>query len=339
MRLTRIIALALALLPSACVVESVEDFAHRDDDPMGDSVDVSAAGSIGVRVPSSLNLDRNRRFYLTFDDGPSAQYTPQILATLRAHNAPATFFVTGANIAGNEAILRDLVTRGHVLASHQWSHVNASVAQFRTWVPQQAARMDQVIGAPIPRLFRYPYGAGSSEKETILRANGYSHGGIGWDVDTLDWCYGGNNGRCERASSQYRGDFVGWVISECARRGGGVILFHDIQGITARNLDTILTRLEGMGYTFAQLPTTGAPPVMPPPTTVPTATNCTVTADTANVRDAPDGAVVGTLLRGTMVTARTLTGDWYSVRYTVGTTQHGTESAPRFMHRTVLSCR
>ena len=38
------------------------------------------------------------------------------------------------------------------------------------------------------------------------------------------------------------------------RRGGGVILFHDIQGITASNLDTILTRMEGLGYHFGALP-------------------------------------------------------------------------------------
>jgi peptidoglycan/xylan/chitin deacetylase (PgdA/CDA1 family) len=338
MRLPRIAALALALLPIACTVESVDDFGPRDDDPMGDSVDVSEAGSIGVRVPSSLNLDRSRKFYLTFDDGPSAQYTPQILATLRAHNAPATFFVTGVNIAGNEAILRDIVARGHLLASHQWSHVNASVANFRLWVPRQATLLDTVVGSPVPRLFRYPYGAGSAEKETILRANGYGHGGIGWDVDTLDWCYGGNNGRCDRASAQYRNDYVGWTVSEAARRGGGVILFHDIQGITARNLDTILTQLEGMGFTFAQLPST-QPMVTPPTVTPTTVTTCTVSAETANVRNRPDGDVVGTLMRGATVSVRGASGDWYSVRYTLAGAELGTDSAPRFMHRTVMTCR
>lgn len=338
MRMHRVVSLAVALLSAGCTVESVEDFAHRDDDPMGDSVSVGEAGSIGVRVPASLNLDRSRKFYLTFDDGPSAAYTPQILATLRAHNAPATFFVTGANIAGNESVLRDLDTRGHLLASHQWSHVVATIAQFRTWVPQQATRLDAVAGRALPRLFRYPYGAGTADKETILRANGYSHGGIGWDVDTLDWCFGGGNGRCDRASSAYRNDFVGWVVSEAARRGGGVILFHDIQGITARNLDTILTRLEGMGFTFAQLPTEPAPPVTTP-TPAPTATACTVSSATANVRTSPGGVIATTLTRGATVTIRAASGDWYSVRYTLDGVEHGTDAAPRWMHNSVLSCR
>lgn len=52
----------------------------------------------------------------------------------------------------------------------------------------------------------------------------------------------------------YRRDYVGWVVSESRRLGGGVMLFHDIQGVTASNLDAILTRMEGLGYRFAALP-------------------------------------------------------------------------------------
>ena len=220
--------------------------------------------------------------------------------------------MTGANLAGNEAVIRDLDVRGHVVASHQWSHVIASVAQFRTWVPREADALDAIVGRRIPRVFRYPYGAGSAEKESILRANGYSHGGVGWDLDTLDWCFGGGGGRCDRASAAYRSDYVGWVVSEARRLGGGVILFHDIQGITARNLDAILTRLEMAGYSFAALTTTPAAAPAPAATT----TSCRRTAATANVRNAPDGGVVTTLNRGATVSVRGVSGDWYSVRFT-----------------------
>jgi peptidoglycan/xylan/chitin deacetylase (PgdA/CDA1 family) len=324
-----------SLLALGCSVEDPADFAHRDDDTMGDSVGVEAAGSVGVRVPASLNLDRRGKFYLTFDDGPSGVYTPQILATLRAHRVAATFFMTGANLAGNEAVIRDLDVRGHLVASHQWSHVIATAAQFRAWVPREADALDAIVGRRLPRLFRYPYGAGTSEKETVLRANGYSHGGIGWDVDTLDWCFGGGNGRCDRASAAYRSDYVGWVVSEARRIGGGVILFHDIQGITARNLDAILTRLEMAGYTFGQLPTTAAP--APAPTPAPT--TCTVSTATANVRAMPDGTIVTMLSRGATVSVRAVVGDWYSVRFTAAGRAWGTDAAPAYMHKTVVTCQ
>jgi len=252
-----IAALLVALLSPACTVEDAADYVHAEDEENGDGmgVDEAAAGP-GVRVPTSLNLDRRGVFYLTFDDGPSPRYTRSILRTLAAHNAPATFFVTGANIANNQTILREVRAAGHVVASHQWSHVVATAAQFSQWVPRQRDALDTLFGERIPRLFRYPYGAGTNAKEAVLRANGYSDGGIGWDVDSLDWCYG-PDAYCDRAPMAYRRDMVGYVMAQAMARGGGVVLFHDIQGITATKLDEVLTRMERAGYRFAALPTAG----------------------------------------------------------------------------------
>lgn len=57
---------------------------------------------------------------LTFDDGPYI-YTPQLLDTLSAHHAIATFFLNGMN-KGSIAAFPDLVRRtlaeGHQLGSH-----------------------------------------------------------------------------------------------------------------------------------------------------------------------------------------------------------------------------
>lgn len=246
-----------ALLFPACTVEDAADFTHAEDQENGDGmgVDEASAGP-GVRVPASLNLDRRGVFYLTFDDGPSPRYTRSILRVLAAHRAPAAFFVTGANLAGNEAIVREMRAAGHIVASHQWSHVVATQAQFTQWVPRQRAALDTLLGERLPRLFRYPYGAGTTAKETILRENGYADGGIGWDVDSLDWCYG-PDGICDRAPAAFRSDMVGYVMSQARARGGGVVLFHDIQSITANRLDALMTQMEQSGWRFGALPTTG----------------------------------------------------------------------------------
>ncbi len=332
--------LAVSLLTAmGCTAspDELDDIANGDDEAAGDSVSVENAGAIGVRVPASLNLDRRGKFYLTFDDGPSNAYTPRVLATLRAHHASATFFMTGANIAGNEAVIRDIAAQGHNIANHQWSHVIATAAQLRTWIPREADLLDSIVGRRIPRLFRYPYGSGTAEKETVVKSFGYGDGGIGWDLDSLDWCFGNAN-HCDRASAAYRNNYVEWVVSEARRLGGGVVLMHDIQGVTARNLDTILTRLEGLGYTFGSLPTTnGVSTSNPTPTPLPT--GCTVSTTTANVRAAPDGAVLTTIPRSTAVTVRSVSGDWYSVRFNYMGRDWGTDAVPVYMHRTVLTCR
>jgi len=58
---------------------------------------------------------------LTFDDGPSP-WTAPILDLLAEHDARATFFVLGANIAGGERDLKRAVEEGHELGLHGWSH-------------------------------------------------------------------------------------------------------------------------------------------------------------------------------------------------------------------------
>src|SRR5688572_26382773 len=59
---------------------------------------------------------------LTFDDGPSSAYTPQILDILDRHGVKATFFVLGSNVAGNEALLQRTYASGHEIGNHTWGH-------------------------------------------------------------------------------------------------------------------------------------------------------------------------------------------------------------------------
>jgi peptidoglycan/xylan/chitin deacetylase (PgdA/CDA1 family) len=232
---------------------SVDEFAHEDDEEMGDTSE--DALSPGVAVPTSLGLERRGTFYLTFDDGPSTAYTPGILDVLKKHGVHATFFVTGARIKGGEAIIKREKAEGHNVANHQWSHVNASISQFKAWVPKERDLLDEVLGDKEPRLFRYPYGAGNVAKEELLRGWGYKDGGVGWNLDSLDWCYA-STGTCSRATNN-KSNYTAWVLGEAKRLGGGVILQHDIQKITANNLDTIITSLETSGYKFGELPTEG----------------------------------------------------------------------------------
>ena len=251
-------ALGLFALGSCTANESELETAHLEDEEVGDSVEEATSGGVGVRVPASVVLERRGVVYLTFDDGPSPRYTGSILDTLARHHAPAVFFVTGVNIASNAALLRREDAEGHIVASHQWSHAVATAAQFTTWVTRERDLLDATLGHPHPRYFRYPYGAGSTAKETVLRASGYPDGGVGWEIDSLDWCFGARN-RCTRPEvpAAFQSDFEGFVLDQLRRRGGGVALFHDVQGITATKLDSLLTRIEAAGFRFATLPTQG----------------------------------------------------------------------------------
>jgi peptidoglycan/xylan/chitin deacetylase (PgdA/CDA1 family) len=242
-------AVAAAVALSACTLGLGCGAGGDDhDDETG-----SSESEVGVAVPRSLDLDKRKIVYLTFDDGPNRALTPRILDVLARHRAKATFFLTGDNIRGNEDIVRREAAEGHIVANHQQKHVVASTSQFAQWVPFERDAIDRVVGTPQPKYFRYPYGDGNAAKEAILKREGYVDGGVGWDLDTLDWCFAG--GRCSRAPG-YESDFEGWVVAHTQSRGGGVALFHDVQSVTANHLDSILTRLESLGYRFANLPAT-----------------------------------------------------------------------------------
>lgn len=59
---------------------------------------------------------------LTFDDGPNSYYTPQVLDILYKQQVPATFFLVGEKLGGNELLIREMEASGHEIESHTFSH-------------------------------------------------------------------------------------------------------------------------------------------------------------------------------------------------------------------------
>ena len=55
---------------------------------------------------------------MTFDDGPSAKLTPELLDILAAHHIHATFFVIGKMRAEYPEILQRAVREGHEIGNH-----------------------------------------------------------------------------------------------------------------------------------------------------------------------------------------------------------------------------
>ena len=55
---------------------------------------------------------------LTFDDGPDAVYTPQVLEILARHNIPATFFLVGENARRHPELVEKIRRAGHEVGNH-----------------------------------------------------------------------------------------------------------------------------------------------------------------------------------------------------------------------------
>jgi peptidoglycan-N-acetylglucosamine deacetylase len=181
------------------------------------------------------NLTKHGKvLYLTFDDGPQGEWTPKVLQVLRKHNAQATFFVLGIQVAQ----FPDLVTleraAGHHVGNHTFDH--------KTLTHLPAAKMRQEIATGVKsKCLRPPSGATNAKVEATAAALHQRQ--VLWDVDTKDWTKPGV-ARIEHAIM-------------AGARPGAIILMHDGGGNRAQTvaaLDQALTKLTKLGYTYQALP-------------------------------------------------------------------------------------
>src|SRR5487761_753428 len=102
-----------------------------------------------------------RRIALTFDDGPSPRWTPEIAAVLHREHVPATFFVIGSEATRHPDVIRTLVRDGFQLGNHTFTHValsNGPGWERRLQIDLTEAAIAGITGRYM-RLIRPPYSA------------------------------------------------------------------------------------------------------------------------------------------------------------------------------------
>jgi len=249
-----------ATAPEAPGVEESEPETHRfETDPGDGSQDGELADECSGRRPAD-RTGFGGRVALTFDDGPDPSTTRVILATLRRHEAPATFFINGERVADERAreLVREMVGDPlFMVGNHGFSH-----ADLASLDPVEVEREVRATGEIIeglggrPRFFRFPFGKASCDTVATVRRLGYEV--VGWHVNSADWCYDERNGYCRPRRDHYvpdplRRDMAGFVSRQVNARGGGIVLFHEGLSITVAELDGILGRLKEQGVTFVAL--------------------------------------------------------------------------------------
>lgn len=154
----------------------------------------------GCRLPADLRrrLDRTgepirngaggrpKRVALGFDDGPSG-YTREIVDILDRHEARATFFVLGVEAERRPGKLRHILSHGHELGNHSYSHTNfvqAGVPAMEEEIEQTNSVVEAETGY-MPCTFRPPMGA--TDATLVRAAAALDMATVTWDVDPADW--------------------------------------------------------------------------------------------------------------------------------------------------------
>ncbi|MGY2083219.1 polysaccharide deacetylase family protein [Blastococcus sp. SYSU DS0539] len=121
---------------------------------------------------------------LSFDDGPR-QHSAELLDRLRALDLTAVFFWSGHNIEGRGELVRRAVAEGHVLGNHTQSHANLTTGELPSgdrvvpWgaeqIREELRRTNDLLvanGAPVPQLYRPPYGAVNRQVDDVAQSLG-----------------------------------------------------------------------------------------------------------------------------------------------------------------------
>src|SRR5581483_8138754 len=104
--------------------------------------------------------NQHREIALTFDDGPGP-YTPQVLDVLERNHTPGTFFEVGVLEKYFHDSTSRIVRDGFPIGDHTWSHAPMGELNRADQQSQLTEEISSIrrYGAPVPRLFRPPYGS------------------------------------------------------------------------------------------------------------------------------------------------------------------------------------
>lgn len=185
---------------------------------------------------------RTAGIFLTFDDGPHPQHTPELLDALARYEIPATFFVLGKHAQAYPEIVERIAAEGHTLGNHTWTHSDPnqlSRAEFAAELQRTDELIERITGTP-PQLMRPPKG-----KLTLGKMQECWRRGLSialWSCDPRDYSV-------ESADQLWR------RIEPGRPRQGDVVLLHDIHPFATRILPRLVDRVAQADGQFQDLAT------------------------------------------------------------------------------------
>lgn len=151
---------------------------------------------------------------ITFDDGPSEEFTLPILEILNEYDVPATFFMVGSHVEKYPHVARKVVDEGHAVGNHTQNHRNLptlSTFDLHQEIVEATAVITEVTGS-YPTYIRPPRGMYDGRSRRLSNLLGQEI--VLWSISTRDWRYG--------VTASY---IVRLITAKV--KGGDIILFHD----------------------------------------------------------------------------------------------------------------
>jgi len=185
---------------------------------------------------------------LTYDDGPNASNTTNLLNALKQAGLRATMFNLGQNAQNNPSLVRDQVNAGMWVGNHSYTHphmTTLSSSQMSSEITRTQQAIQTATGSA-PKLFRPPYGETNATLKSIETQNGLTE--VLWNVDSQDW----------------NGATTAQIVAAAGRlQNGDVILMHDQYQTTLQAIPQIAQNLKSRGLCPGMISTSTGRAVAP----------------------------------------------------------------------------
>ena len=240
-------------------IVAVETKANMDERPLLASHDINLIRSKFLpkqlenpqETIKNLYFSEEKQVFLTFDDGPTSNITPQILDILKNEGVPATFFILGARAEQNPGLVKRAYDEGHYIANHGYSHSYKTIYASIETVWGEYAHTEQVIRNCIgiqeynSFLFRFPGGSSGGKYASIKsKAKEYFES---QKVATVNWnALSGDAEGAETREEQIE------YIQNTSTDNTLIVLMHDASDkqVTADVLPEIIKYYRDQGYVF-----------------------------------------------------------------------------------------
>jgi peptidoglycan-N-acetylglucosamine deacetylase len=174
---------------------------------------------------------------LTIDDGPTREWTPQVLKILERRRARATFFRVGLRAQAAPDLVVQTAHAGHEQGNHTWAHKDVTQydeASDRDALVRTQELLTELTGQA-PTLFRPPYGRIDSVGLAVCA-------GLRYGVTLWSHHVTGSN----------PADNVDVILRQGSP--GSIVLAHDggsePNASLMRQLDRLVASMTDDGYTF-----------------------------------------------------------------------------------------
>lgn len=197
-------------------------------------------------IPFNVSASEKKIIYLTFDDGPAGKVTKDILDILKNESVPATFFIIGNQIKGQEDLIRRINSEGHALGLHSMSHKRNSLYSSNEAFLKEMLQTQEIINSIVgfkPNILRFPFGCNnncykmSQSMVNLLHENNFK---------IYDWNTDSGDGAHPNASP------ISFIKNSKSSKDNVILLMHCayMSKNSVKALPEIIKYYKENGYTF-----------------------------------------------------------------------------------------